>query len=126
MKGLLVKTNGSISPVDFEPPFYQSIRNIIDGYIEIVHPKGLHRPYCMVVDEEGLIKQKEINVVGSVLYETQKHGSPIVGDILILREVFDGWGWDFEGLYDEDVEQLTPQLTIIIETYEKHLNGGIK
>ena len=34
---------------------------------------------CMLVDEEGLLKENSVNVVGSWLYETDLHRNPIVG-----------------------------------------------
>lgn len=121
MKGILIKSNNSISVLDMVPPYDESIRTSIDGYMEIVHPRGLERPYCMVVDEEGLIKDKEINLVGCVLYETYKHGSPISGDILILREFFNDFGWDLEGLNDNDINLLLPQFKNIVKSYKQYL-----
>lgn len=41
----------------------------------------------MLVDEEGLLKEEPvINPIGSYLYETDKHGYPIVGNILFVGE----------------------------------------
>lgn len=36
----------------------------------------------MIVDESGLVKNREVNAVGSFLYGIQNHGTPIVGDII--------------------------------------------
>ena len=33
----------------------------------------------MIVDESGLVKNREVNAVGSFLYGIQNHGTPIVG-----------------------------------------------
>ena len=38
----------------------------------------------MLVDEDGHLHQRKMNLVGSWLYETDIHGVPIVGDILIV------------------------------------------
>lgn len=39
-------------------------------------------PVVMSVDESGLVKNREVNAVGSFLYGIQNHGTPIVGDII--------------------------------------------
>ena len=39
-------------------------------------------PVVMIVDESGLVKNREVNAVGSFLYGIQNHGTPIVGDII--------------------------------------------
>lgn len=39
----------------------------------------------MLVDEKGRIKEgMEPNLIGSYLYETEKHGNPIMGNILFV------------------------------------------
>ena len=60
-------------------------------YAEIVMPRrlynDLHIPKIdavMMVDEDGRIKGKPMNIIGSWLYETDKHDIPIVGNILIV------------------------------------------
>jgi hypothetical protein len=56
----------------------------------------------MLVDEEGLLKNKPLNLAGCYLYETDKRHSPIVGDILIMRER----NYDFAGLEPQDFKVL--------------------
>lgn len=76
-------------------------------FIEIVRPRYMYleldflRDAVMVIDESGLMKNKDINVLGSILYGIQKHGQPIVGDILIMQEslMYEGIeliGFDFD------------------------------
>lgn len=56
--------------------------------IEIVHVKGLPKDCVMIVDEEGLLKGRpSLNVIASYLYGTHEHGSPIVGNAVIMKEV---------------------------------------
>ena len=77
------------------------------GYIEVVHPKGLPDPYCMIVNEEGLLQNLPWNLFGSFLYGTIYHGNPIVGDIVILKEGFTTPGErDFIGLDEDDIKFL--------------------
>ena len=45
----------------------------------------------MLIDEEGLLKEVIIpNLIGSYLYETDKHNIPITGNILIVKEIVEG------------------------------------
>lgn len=41
----------------------------------------------MLIDEEGRLKPNKANLIGSYLYEFDKHGCPIVGNILFLERL---------------------------------------
>lgn len=75
-------------------------------WIEIVHPRRLPRGFVMIVDEEGLLKPNEPNYVGSWFYETDKHGSPIVGNVLILKEVLGDEGPECAGMDEAEIERV--------------------
>lgn len=107
IKGIVITTNNEMFIQDFEPPLHESIGAVVDGWIEIVHPRRLALPYCMVVNEEGLLRNLDVNRFGSYLYETDKHGSPIVGNIVILKEHDTFEGRDLEGLSDKEIAKLT-------------------
>lgn len=77
MKGLIITTDNIIRTKDFSEPAYKSVGEAVGGYIEIVHPKRLNSPYCMVVNDEGLLIGLPPNLHGSYLYCTDQHGSPI-------------------------------------------------
>ena len=62
------------------------------GGTERVHPMGLDRPYSMMVNEEGLLLGLPMNRLGSELYGTPKHGQPIVGDVVFLKDGYHGGG----------------------------------
>lgn len=106
MKGLVIKTNGFMRTEEYSEPLYETIGKSVGGYIEVVHPRLLPPPYCMVVNEEGLLLNLPLNRAGCVLYETMIHGSPIVGDIVLLKEGFTKGERDFIGLDDEDIKIL--------------------
>lgn len=58
-------------------------------YYEVVRPVRLYEGWnmdnvVMLVDEEGLLKGKSFNSVGSYLYEYDVHGSPIVGNVVFV------------------------------------------
>ena len=106
MKGIVITTENEISVQDFGEPLYQTVGAAVGGYIEIVHPRGLESPFCMIVDDEGLLKNYPLNVVGSFLYGTLSHGSPIVGNIVFMKEGFRDGERDILGLDDKDIEYL--------------------
>lgn len=106
MKGLIITTDNIIRIKDFTAPAYKSVGEAVGGYIEIVHPKRLTSPYCMVVNEEGLLQHLPLNLHGSYLYCTDQHGSPIVGDVVILKEEYGDMGIDLAGLSDEECVEL--------------------
>lgn len=69
--------------------FYKLIGKECEN-VEIVHPKRLYTlteeqyPVMMLVDEEYLYhKTAQINPIASYLYETDVHGHPINGNVLI-------------------------------------------
>jgi len=75
-------------------------------WVENVHPRRLPEGFCMIVDEEGLLKPNELNHVGSWFYETDKHGEPIVGNVLILKEVYGDEGPEWAGMDDDEVDKI--------------------
>lgn len=74
----------------------------------------------ILVDEEGHYHDLQVNVVGSWLYETDKHGYPILGTILIAGEYLsmDG-GIDFSGLSESQFQNLYPKLKALTEKVKK-------
>ena len=79
----------------------------LGGYPE--HPyNGRCRPN-MLVDEEGMYHNLKVNIVGSWLYQTDIHGCPILGNIIIAGETETGDGLDFIGLSDDQFKLLMPQ-----------------
>ena len=107
MKGIVITTKYEMRVQEFSEPAYKSIGEAVGGWIEVVHPVRLGSPYCMVVNEEGLLRNLPMNAFGSYLYGTDKHGSQIVGDIVLLREGINRDGeYDLLGLTEQDIEYL--------------------
>ncbi len=109
MKAMVITTNCKISIIEVHEPLHKGLQEAIGGYIELVHPKGLRRPFCMLVDEDGLRKKLLPNPLGCLLYETYRHGQPIVGDIAIVREKWSPDGIVFDSLTDDDIRSLTAE-----------------
>lgn len=107
MKGIVITTNNKIRMQEFSEPAYKSIGDAVGGWIEIVRPVRLKRPYCMVVNEEGTLLNLPMNMFGSFLYGTDYHRNPILGDIVLLKEGIDSDGeFDILGLDEQDIKYL--------------------
>lgn len=53
----------------------------------------------MLIDEEGRLKEQRVpNLIGSYLYETDRHGQPIMGNVLFVGEKWCSDGIDFCGI----------------------------
>ncbi|MCU7380476.1 hypothetical protein OBO34_19370 [Clostridiales Family XIII bacterium ASD5510] len=73
----------------------------------------------MLVDEEGLLKEKKkMNPIASYLYETDKHGYPIVGNVLFIGEVQTADGINFCGIGEAVFEKLREQLQELIDKFK--------
>lgn len=90
MKTVKVSTDNKLSIIDVDFDNYRDIQKVVGGYFETVRTTRMadffHDPYIiMLVDEEGIIKGLPQNLVGSILYGTQTHGVPLVGDLIFAR-----------------------------------------
>lgn len=64
----------------------------------------------MLMDEEACYHDLEVNLVASWLYESDIHGHPIMGTVLIIGEHWGGDGLEFCGMSDEQYNLLYPKL----------------
>lgn len=119
MKGLVVTTKNEIREVNYDPPNYNVISEAVGGWYEHVCPRRLKRPYCMMVNEEGLINGFPLNALGSFLYETDRHGAPIVGDIIILKDGYYRGEPDAVGLTDDEARSLRDEFTKLLTLYQE-------
>ena len=123
-KGLLieiVKRNDGKSLLNY------CYRAIGCDLIEIVHPKGLEEPYCMVVDDEGLLRDKPmLNIFASHLYGTHEHGQPIVGNALIMREVCTEDGAHTVWLTEEEATAIVAKLGKGVLRIVADLNDAVR
>lgn len=131
MKLIKISTDMKLTIHDFPEGSYleqnKVLRSLIGRNCELyehVMPKRLYKELggiskideepgncvSMLIDEEGLLKKLPFNVVGSWLYETDVHGCPIVGNILIVGERWAEDGIDFCGIAEEQFKHLYPKL----------------
>ncbi len=106
MIALVVNTKNEIRRVEYDPPHYDVIKEAVGGWYEHVHPMGLDRPYSMMVNEEGLLLGLPMNRLGSELYGTPKHGQPIVGDVVFLKDGYHGGEPDTVGMTEDEAQRL--------------------
>lgn len=111
MKAIVIETDGKIYPVDLRKPLYQSASRILEGYFEIVRPRGLARPYCFLANETGLLQGLPRNGIGSWLYQSHIHGHPIAGNIILLKESRD----DLVGLDPAEIVSITAEMSVLRE-----------
>ena len=115
MKGIVITTDNHASVMDFSEPLYQTVGGAVGGYIEIVKPCGLKHPLVMIVNEEGKLIDLPVNIYGSALYGTSRHGEPIVGDIVIMQEGFVDGEPDIIGLPDVAIDALLGKINPALE-----------
>lgn len=105
MKTLKITTDNKISIIDVDLDDHKTLRRAIGGYIEIVHTGIMHEyfktPVLMIVDEEGLIKNRPANPVASYFYGVRNHNQIIAGDVIFAISL----GENMTGLGERDSEQ---------------------
>ena len=107
MKGIVITPEGDVSVQEFAEPLHRTVGAVVGGLIEHVNPEGLPEPFCMIVNEEGRLKDLPFNPIGSFWYGTQVHRHPIKGTIVLLKEgLNDEEEPDLFGLDDSEVQAL--------------------
>lgn len=141
MKIIRISTDNEISVHDFPEGSYseqnQVLRELIGPRCELyerVMPKRLYRELgasgktgkkkgscvSMLVDEEALYHDLDDNLVGSYLYESDKHGWAIAGNILFVGETLGRDGIVFCGIAEDQFTMLLPKLTKLAEKARNH------
>ena len=135
MKIIRISTNNEISVHDFPEGNHTEQNRVLRELIgdgcciyEHVMPRRLYtdlhmknRPtrlpgqcVSMLVDEEGGLKEGAPNLIGSYLYETDKPGYPIMGNVLFVGEQWDENGIDFCGIEASTFTVLHLQLNKLV------------
>lgn len=86
MKTVKVTPDNIISVINVDFDDFRDLQKAVGGHFETVSTKTLHEtfkmPMIMLVDEDGIMKQKEVNRLGSYFYDADRHGWPILGDVV--------------------------------------------
>lgn len=95
--------------------------------IDIVTLQCLGDLYCMVVDDEGLFVDKpHLNAFASYLYGSHMHGQPIVGDVVLMKNVQTPDGVETVWLSKEEANALTRDIGHNVLNVVNELNNAIK
>lgn len=106
MRGVVITPDMKMYTKNFGAPLYKTVGEVVDGWIEVVHPRGLKRPLCFICNEEGLIRDLPLNAVGSLWYGALQHGCPIAGNIVVMKEDYAGEELDIVGLTDKEIQEV--------------------
>ncbi|MBQ9348892.1 MAG: DUF3846 domain-containing protein [Oscillibacter sp.] len=110
-KGVVITPDMKVSVQEFPKPLFESVGAVVGGIVQEVRPKGLPRPYLMAVNDAGLLMKLPFNPIGSFWYGTQNHGSPIVGNVVLLKEGLDEeYEPDWFMLDDGDIKKLMAEI----------------
>lgn len=115
MTAIKIDTENNVSVVELGASVYEELDRLLGGWPERVCPRRLPPPYCMLVDESGILKDLPNNMIGSYLYQTDLHGYPIVGDIYIMREEGTKSNIHVTGLTDDEVDWLLPSFVNMVK-----------
>lgn len=85
MEIIKITTDCIIKKIRISCPINTLLKKEINSSFEIVYPRRLPSSYCMIIDEDGHMKNLPINPIGSYFYESNLNLMPIVGDIIILK-----------------------------------------
>lgn len=135
MKIIKISTDLELTIYEFPMGNYQKqnqfLRELIGNHCELyehVKPRRLYTEsqmknsvtniagqcVSMLVDEEGGLKDNEVNLIGSYLYGTDIHKQPIMGNILFVGEQWVGCDIDICGIEESVCKCLEQQLNQMI------------
>ena len=86
MKTVKVTPDDLVSVIDVNFDSQYALKKAVGGQLKTVRTRTLYNmfkmPVVMLTDKDGLLKNKEINRLGSYFYDADRHGWPILGDIV--------------------------------------------
>lgn len=110
MKAIKITTDNKISAVEFSNNCIDA-KSILNGWPEYITPRFAEKNTVIIADENGIFKNLKLNKAGSLMYGTQFHGHPIVGDILVIKKGFNKDGEpDYVPLSEKEAETIKEEL----------------
>jgi hypothetical protein len=109
MKGIVITTENEMYEANFKD-FFQVAEKMGWEITEHVKPWGLGPTYCMLIDEMGRLREPKLsrNNFASLMYGTLVHKIPIVGDIVIMKDIEIPYeGEDIVGLDEDEIYRMT-------------------
>lgn len=118
-KAILI-TDKEVETIEFVGGLDWYYKMIDCDYIDIVNTYGMKSEtsdYCMVVDDEALVKEDyKINALASIIYGCKIHGEIIAGKVLICKNQYTEDGLETVGLDDADVVEVYRKIREILGT----------
>ncbi len=112
MKGIVVTPEGEISVQEFHAPLHKTVGDVVGGYVALVWSIRLPEPYCLIVNEDGLLLNLRPNPYATWLFGGSMHKTPIVGTIVIMKTGMTPEGPDVIGLTFEEAEAMRKYLAV--------------
>lgn len=119
IKGIVIPTSGlpySIAYPENEP-LYREAGETVGGWLETI-PIELHMPVeglMMVGNEEARLEDLPYNPLASFLYGTFVHGSPIHGNVVLLKQGYRNGEPDIVGLEDHELQKVLNKLQALFD-----------
>ena len=119
---VLIRPDGLIETKEFDV-LNEDVNDVIHAalggsFYEIVRLRTMSHEFLMMVDDEGILKNLQLNPVASELYGIRIHGCPIVGNAVIMREDMVDGEPDIVGLSDEDLAEFIHKLRGLVVLQE--------
>ena len=115
-KAIVITTDNKVDVRDLEVKdnsLLEALQGVVGGYIETVSPMRLSHGLLMIVNEEGVILDLPVNIIASILYGADLHGTFIYGDVAIVDRGYRNGEPDLEGIPPLLVDQLLDELSKI-------------
>lgn len=119
MKTILIRTDNTAQFVETTGlPAYEEFQRITgQGWAEYVYVTVKGQSLVVVCDDEGVLKDLPYNALPSHLYGVQRHGCPIVGDVILMKPVVTSSGPDFAFFCNEEIVALALNLSLVAAQY---------
>lgn len=85
MKAIRITTDNLIQVEDAGKRVHEHLSGQGTDCIAYVKPRYAAPGTVLVVDDNGLLRDLPVNEAASLMYGTQYHGHPIVGDVLVMK-----------------------------------------
>ena len=108
MKAIVITPENRMWVEEYTAPLYESVGRTVGGWIEVAYSELLPEPYCLIVNEEGLLRKLPLNPMGCALC-----GSLIVGVAAIMKEGTVDGEPDIIGLDKHDILFLGAMISAI-------------
>lgn len=138
MKGLLIRPNVLTETVEFPEKeklgwYYETIGcdciDIVapygvDGIAKMYNLESIVGKFCLVVDDEGLLKEKpEVNPIASLMYGCDDHGQVLCGNVIVGANKNTDDGIETVGMSDSDLMLLQVCINSLVDRHNERVRA---